>query len=69
MWLTAEEIEYMTGFKRPSDQIEWLKKNKVRYAIARQKKPRVLQSHVEEIFGANKKTKPINDFNYEAANY
>lgn len=47
MILTKDEIYRLTGYKRPSRQIEWLKKYGVRFMVAADGYPRVLRRELE----------------------
>lgn len=46
-FLTDEELDLYTGYRRPKEQIDWLKKHKlVPFTINRQNKPVVVFKHV-----------------------
>ena len=47
MFLTAEEVERFTGYKRPGKQIEWLKGYGIRFFVAADGYPRVTRTAVE----------------------
>ena len=51
LFLTPEELREMTGFCRPSKQIEWLRANGFSFRIAADGHPRVLASHVQRVMG------------------
>lgn len=49
--LTQKEVEYLTEYKRPADQIRWLKANNIRYLVGSNGKPKVSRAVVEAALG------------------
>ncbi len=47
MRLTDEELADLSGYRRPSKQIAWLKKQGIRFFVAADGHPRVLRAHLE----------------------
>ena len=52
MFLTAEDLQSLTGFTRPSKQIEWLRGQGFEFRVAADGHPRVLRDHVLRLMGA-----------------
>jgi hypothetical protein len=52
MFLTDIQLEELTGFVRPSKQIEWLRSEGFEFRIAADGHPRVLRDHVFRLMGA-----------------
>src|SRR5690242_6161597 len=50
-WLTPEEVEDVTGRKRPSLQREWLDRNGLPYFTSASGRPKVLRSTLERRHG------------------
>lgn len=46
--LTTNDIQALTGYRRPSKQIGWLKQYGVRFFVAADGYPRVLKSDLEK---------------------
>jgi hypothetical protein len=51
MFLSRKELEELTGFVRPANQIAWLKANQWRYAEDSQHRPKVARSYFEVRLG------------------
>lgn len=51
--LTDDEVREVTGYKRPADQIRWLRDGGWLFEVARGR-PKVLRSYVEERMGGTK---------------
>ena len=47
MFLTIEELSELTGYVYCSRQIEWLRRNKWKFEITAQKRPKVARSYFE----------------------
>ncbi|MHB8473224.1 MAG: DUF4224 domain-containing protein [Gammaproteobacteria bacterium] len=47
MFLTLAELEILTGYKRPSCQIKWLKAMRFRYQVSATGRPVVARIEVE----------------------
>jgi hypothetical protein len=47
LFLTAEEVIELTGYRYPSKQIEWLRQWGIRHFVAKDGHPRVLRSALE----------------------
>lgn len=63
MFLTEEEVVWLTGYKSPSKQIAWLTRQGFVFRIAADGHPRVATAHVLKLMGAtspggHKKTQP-----------
>ncbi len=48
MLLSRKEIEALTGYRRPSKQIAWLRKYGFRFFVAADGYPRVLRADLEQ---------------------
>jgi hypothetical protein len=48
MFLTAEELVQLTGYKRPSCQLTWLKRARLPHFVSRGGRPVVLRSELED---------------------
>ena len=59
LFLTAEELEELTGFKSALGQARWLDQNRWRYALNCSKKPRVSRDYFQERVGV-RSTPPAN---------
>jgi hypothetical protein len=51
MFLTEPQIAELTGFVRPSKQIEWLQREGFEFRVAADGHPRVLRDHVFRMMG------------------
>ncbi len=51
IFLTPDEVKDLTGFQRPSKQIEWLRENGFAYRVAADGHARVLREHVSQMMG------------------
>jgi hypothetical protein len=62
MFLADEDLATLTGFARPSKQIEWLRREGFEFRVAADGHPRVLRDHVLRLMGvdvaAKRKTSP-----------
>jgi Domain of unknown function (DUF4224) len=63
MFLDDEELVTLTGFYRPSKQIEWLRHEGFEFRVSADGHPRVLREHVTKLMGgsgitAKRKTAP-----------
>lgn len=63
MFLTEDQLSELTGFIRPSKQIEWLQREGFEFRVAADGHPRVLRDHVFRLMGvtdiaAKRKTAP-----------
>lgn len=47
MFLTTDELTELTGYKRPTSMIRWLKENQFGFTVAADGYPRVLSEHVQ----------------------
>jgi len=45
--LTKQEVRDLSGYQRPSKQIEWLKRHGIRFMVAADGYPRVLRKDLE----------------------
>ena len=45
LFLTADELADLTGFKAPHCQARWLTRNRWRYVLTRRNAPRVARNH------------------------
>ena len=59
MFLTHEELQEASGYKRAKMQIAWLRANGIPYVIDRWRRPKVLRSEFERRLGAD--TGPADD--------
>lgn len=50
-FLSAAELEGLTGFKARHCQVRWLERNRWRFALTRRKEPRVAREHFNERMG------------------
>jgi hypothetical protein len=53
MFLSQEEIEALTGLKRPSFQCKWLRQNGFVFILGNDRKPKVLQRTLFDRFDRN----------------
>jgi len=53
MFLTTDQLAELTGFIRPSKQIEWLRREGFEFRIAADGHPRVLRDHVFRLMGVS----------------
>lgn len=51
LFLTADELVDLTGFKAAHCQVRWLTRNRWRFALNRRKAPRVARDHFNERMG------------------
>lgn len=51
MFLDEADIKSLTGFVRPSKQIEWLRREGFKFRVAADGRPRVLRQHVLAVMG------------------
>lgn len=51
LFLSADELAELTGFKAPRFQARWLDKNRWHYAMARNAQPRVARAYFGERMG------------------
>ena len=62
LFLAADDLHELTGFVRPSKQIEWLKREGFAFRVAADGHPRVLREHVSRLLdpgsGAKKAKAP-----------
>ncbi len=63
IFMTSDQLHGLTGFVRPSKQIEWLRHEGFEFRIAADGHPRVLRDHVFRLMGvtdiaAKRKTAP-----------
>lgn len=47
MFASEDAIRTLTGYKRPADQIRWLRANGYRFRLSRAGRPVVLESEIE----------------------
>lgn len=47
MFLTAEELRELTGFMRPTNQLQWLRENGWKFAEDAQRRPKVARTYFE----------------------
>ncbi|MGH8488369.1 MAG: DUF4224 domain-containing protein [Gammaproteobacteria bacterium] len=47
MFLTSGELRELTGYKRPTCMIRWLRENQFVFTVAADGYPRVLSEHVQ----------------------
>jgi hypothetical protein len=47
MFLTADELRELTGYRRPSKQIEWLRERHWRFELNAAGHPRVARAYLE----------------------
>lgn len=45
--LTDAELQTLTGYRRPSKQIDWLRQHGVRFMVGADGRPRVLRAELE----------------------
>ncbi len=50
-FLSAEEVEVLTGFKLPSHQVRWLSRKGWRFEVNGNRKPIVARKYVEKMLG------------------
>lgn len=50
-FLPEKEVEYLSGKKRKSDQINWLRKHRYPFEVGDDGKPKVLIAYVEQRLG------------------
>lgn len=53
IFLSQEEIEVLTGLKRPSFQCKWLRQNGFVFIVGNDQKPKVLQQTLFDRFDRN----------------
>lgn len=58
MLLNQTQISEITGYSRPSFQIQWLRRNGIRFLVGADGTPRVLMTHLEHVLGANPNQAP-----------
>ena len=61
MILTAKEVATLTGYQRPSKQIEWLRSEGFTFRIGADGHPKVEESHYLKVMGGTpgkQKTEP-----------
>lgn len=63
MFLSQEEVQELTGYKKYTCQARWLRSNGFKYVIGYDGKPKVTADHVNILMGsidknARKKTEP-----------
>lgn len=58
MFLSEAELAELTGYIRPSKQIQWLKREGFSFRVSADGHPRVLQSHILQLMGGERKTSP-----------
>lgn len=51
VFLTGDELRDLTGFVKPSKQIQWLKQEGFEFRIAADGHPRLLRAHVFRLMG------------------
>jgi hypothetical protein len=51
MFLTPDDLRKLTGYVRPSKQIEWLAKEGLSFRVAADGHPRVLREHLMKSMG------------------
>jgi hypothetical protein len=56
MFLSDEDVKELSGYVNTSCQIRWLSQNGIKFLVRADGKPRVLQSHIEEVMGVAAKT-------------
>lgn len=60
MFLTDDDIEFLTGYKKPADQRRWLTDHCWIFEIARTGRPRVLQDYAKnKMSGIENKRAPV----------
>lgn len=52
MFLSEDEVQDLTGYKRPADQRRWLDRNGIGYLVSARGRPVVLKSELERALGA-----------------
>lgn len=52
LFLSADELEELTGFKSARGQARWLDQHRWRYALNRNREPRVAREYFQERVGA-----------------
>ena len=64
MFLTDGDLQELTGFVRPSKQIEWLTEQGIVFRVSSDGHPRVLVDHLRKVMGASvpSKQKTAPDF-------
>jgi hypothetical protein len=55
MFLSPEDLQQLTGYKRPSKQCEWLLRNGFKVHVRADGRPAILLSQVEASQGSKKK--------------
>lgn len=74
MFLTAEELQELTGYTFHCRQIDWLRQNHWKFEVTAQKKPKVARSYFESRLGAssprqeNQPVVPLVQPNFQALN-
>lgn len=56
MFLTNDEIQRLTGYKRPADQLRWLLHRGWLYELNAANRPIVLRSYADRKLSGNKQT-------------
>jgi hypothetical protein len=56
MFLTHDEVTYLTGYKRPSAQIRWLRENGFNFRVAADGHSRVERAHCQAMMGTANRT-------------
>ena len=51
LFLSPAELVALTGFKARHCQVQWLERNRWRFALTRSKEPRVARDHFNERMG------------------
>ena len=58
LFLNHDEIEELTGYKKPSAQIRWLREHGYLFEVDARGRPRVLTSHVMRKLGGEVQSEP-----------
>ncbi|HEV2917571.1 MAG TPA: DUF4224 domain-containing protein [Candidatus Babeliales bacterium] len=56
MFLSQEDIQELTGYKKTALQIKWLRSNGFKFMIGADGRPRLLLSQLEALLGAQVKS-------------
>ena len=51
LFLTAPDIQDLTGYQRPHDQIRWLRQRAYVFELGADGRPRILRSYLERRLG------------------
>ncbi len=62
LFLTAGEIEELTGYKASKQQAGWLERNRWRFVLDRHEKPKVARDHFNDRLGTSRGSQ-VNQFN------